>query len=452
MKNLIIFILIVVAVVTGYIALVSNVQMSLEGLEGKKEKIIRGDLTLPINAVGEIKPARRIEIKSEASGEVIEIARNAGDRVHAGEVIIRLQKDDEQRNVDRAQLELDVALAKMEEARLRYEQSKTADIEAAQAAVDQYEEQVRLAEYRWDKMARLAEHQRNDEEVLQAETTFKGLVAQRAAARADLERARLAIPRAEQLLKQAEATVASARTTLADAQKRLTKTDIVTPIDGIVGTINTQIGEVIQGGKTTLTGGTVLAVLLDMNKLLVRTEVDESDIGRVLIIAPRWARPGHESKVKMPERLEDAAAAWDQQPVITVDSFRDQEFHGVIERIYPEPRSVSGVVTYLVDVVLSSENRDVLLPGMRADVRFTSEHVSNALLCPNEAIQEGPSGRLGVYIPKIGANPQEREVEFVACTFGLDNGNFSEVRAGLKEGDVVYTKLPRKRDEDRKRG
>jgi len=451
MKNLIIFLLLGVAVVTGYIALVSNVKMSLEGIEGKREKIVRGDLTLPINAVGEIRPSRRVEIKSEASGEVIEIARNAGDRVRAGELLIRLQKDDEQRNVDRAQLDLDVALARTEESRLRFEQAKTADLDAAQSVVDQYSQQVRLAEYRWNKMNGLSDDQRNEEEVLQAETTHKGLLAQLAAARADLERARLAIPRAEQTLKQAEATVASARTTLADAQKRLSKTDIVAPIDGIVSAMNTQIGEVIQGGKTTLTGGTVLAVLLDMEKLVVRTEVDESDVGRVLAIAPEWARPGHEQDQVMPARLEDAAAAWDQSPVITVDTFRDQEFRGVIERIFPEPRSIGGVVTYLIDVVISSENRDVLLPGMRADVRFTSDHVSNALLCPNEAIHEGPSGKLGVYIPKPGEDPQEHEVQFVPCTFGLDNGNYSEVRAGVEEKMEVYTKLPRKREEDRKK-
>ncbi len=451
MKNLLILFLATVAIVAGYIAATSKLRMSLEGIEGKTEQVVRGDLTLPINAVGEINPARRVEIKSEASGEVIEIARLAGDRVRAGDLLIRLQKDDEQRNVDRAQLDLDVAMARMEDARLRFQQSKTADLEAAQANVTQIEQQVRLAEYRWKKMERLRDDQRNEEEVLQAETAYKGLLAQLAVTKADLERARLAIPRAEQTLKQAQATADSARTTLADAQKRLTKTDIVAPLDGIVGAINTQIGEVIQGGKTTLTGGTVLAVLLDMGKLIVRTEVDESDIGRVLAISPQWARPGHDADVRMPERLEDAAAAWSHLPTVTVESFRDQEFQGVIERIYPEPRSVSGVVTYLVDVVLSSNNREVLLPGMRADVRFTSEHVANALLCPNEAIREGPAGKLGVYIPKPGSMPQEHETEFVPCTFGLDNGNFSEVRAGLDEGMKVYTKLPRKRDKDRKR-
>jgi multidrug efflux pump subunit AcrA (membrane-fusion protein) len=451
MKNIIIFVLAVAVIIAGYTAATARLRMSLEGIEGRTERIIRGDLTLPIDAVGEIKPARRIEIKSEASGEVIEIARQAGDSVLAGDLLIRLQKDDEQRNADRARLELDVAEARREEARLRYEQSKTADLAAAQATVEQFEQQVELAKFRWDRLIAIRDDQKNEEEMVQRKTTYKGLVAQLAAARADLERAKIAIPRAEQLLKQAEASVETARTTLADALKRLDKTDIVAPINGIVSRINTQIGEVIQGGKTTLTGGTVLAVLLDMDRLVIGTEVDEADIGRVLAIAPYWAVPGRPADVHMPSDLRAAAATLDNLPSITVESYRDREFKGIIERVYPEPRSVSGVVTYNIDVVLSGEGTKMLLPGMRADVRFTSEHVSNALLCPNEAIREGPMGKLGVYVPKPGSSPQEHDVQFVPCLFGLDNGNFSEVREGLAEGDEVYTRLPRKRDDDGKR-
>lgn len=448
MKNTVIAILVVCVIVVGYIAAKSNLKMSIAGLEGKKEATIRGDLTLPINATGEVRPDYRIEIKSEASGEVVEIAKHGGDAVAAGDLLIRLQEDDEQRSVDRAQRDLDQAAARLEEARLNLKQVKTADLKSAKASVEQLKATVEFAMFRVNKYEGLPEDQRNPEEVLQAQTTYQSQLAQLASAEASLERATLAIPLAEQRVKQAAATYEAARTTLADAQKRLRETSIVSPIDGIVGDIRTQIGEVIQGGKTTLTGGTVLAVVLDVSKLLVRAEVDESDIGRVFKIAPEWAIPGHDSSVQVPTDLAAAAREAEHPPVITVESFRDEEFKGIIERIYPEPKSVSGVVTYLVDVVITSQNKDRLLPGMRADVRFTSEHVENVVLCPNEAIREGPGGELGVYIPKTGAPPEERETEFVTCKFGLDNGNYSEVVKGLAEGTKVYTKLPSKAPRD----
>jgi HlyD family secretion protein/macrolide-specific efflux system membrane fusion protein len=134
-----------------------------------------------------------------------------------------------------------------------------------------------------------------------------------------------------------------------------------------------------------------------------------------------------------------------------VQSFRDEDFAGVIERIYPEPKSLTGVVTYLVDVVITSENRSKLLTGMRADVSFTSEFVQNALLCPNEAIREGPRGKLGVYVPKPDSAPGTHETQFVDVRFGLDNGNYSEVLEGLDEGTFVYIKLPAKPEKDKEK-
>jgi HlyD family secretion protein/macrolide-specific efflux system membrane fusion protein len=166
-----------------------------------------------------------------------------------------------------------------------------------------------------------------------------------------------------------------------------------------------------------------------------------------LEIAPAWAVPGRDADTEMPDDLAAAMAAVEHPPEIAVESYRDEEFVGVIQKIYPEPKSLSGVVTYLVDVVVTSENRDLLQSGMRADVRFTSEHVSNVVLCPNEAIKEGPDGKFGVYIPKPGSSPQERKTEFLPCRFGLDNGAYSEVIEGLSEGMTVYTKLPQQTEE-----
>lgn len=454
MKNAIIVILLIALTLVGYYA-ATTIRLSNPNVEGKTEKVRRGDLSLPINATGEIKPALRVEIKSEASGEVIEIARRPGDRVKAGELLIRLQKDDEQRSVNRARQDLQSAQARLETARIRLELARDSELRSAQSQVDQLTPLVELADFRLKKIKALPPEQTNEEEILQRSTELQRQTAQLDAARANLEKARLAIPLAEHELTSAEASFEAFKSNLADAEKRLSKTDIVSPISGIVSRVNTQIGEVIQGGKTTLTGGTVLAAVLDDHRIVVQAEVDEADIGRVREIAPTWAIPGRESDEQMPTDLAVATQRVEHPPTITVESFRDEDFTGVIERIYPEPKSATGVVTYLVDVVITSENRTKLLTGMRADVSFTSEFVQNALLCPNEAIREGPRGKLGVYIPKPDSLPGEHETQFVDVRFGLDNGNYSEVIEGLTEGTMVYIKLPAKtdtdKDKDRKR-
>ncbi len=446
MKNAIIAVLLLVVIVVGYYA-ATTLRLPMENVEGKTEKVVRGDLTLPINATGEVKPGLRVEIKPEASGEVIEIAKRAGDRVKAGDFLIRLQKDDEQRSVDRATQELQIAEARMNAARIAQELAKGADLANAQAQVDQLEPQVRYAKYRKEKLGSFDPSFKNDEETLQRETEYLRQLALLESAKAGLEKAKLNIPRAGYDYDQYKASYEAAKATLGDAQKRLDKTDILAPIDGVVAMIRTQIGEVVQGGLTTIGGGSVVAVVLDDRKIIVQAEVDESDIGRVLDIAPPWAEPGHEGAVQMPSDPAEAARQIEHVTEISVESFREESFEGIIERIYPEPKTLSGVVTYLVDVVVTSPNRSLLLSGMRAEVRFTSEHVANVLLCPNEAIRDGPNGELGVFIPKSGAAPTEHETQFVACKFGLDNGNYNEVREGLTEGQLVYTRLPAKRED-----
>ena len=450
MKNLVIVILALSTIITGYVVATNSLKMSIEGLDGKTMTIRRGDITIPVNATGSIVPYRRIEIKAEASGEVIHIARNAGDRVRAGELLVRLDPVNEQRNVDRARLDVEVAGGRLEEVKLLLRQAETADLNGAKAIVEDLTSAMGYAKFRRDKLAALPAHQRNDEEMFERKTTYQRSQFQLRKAEADLERINIAIPRARQAVRQAKAALASSRNFEADAELRLTKTDILAPFDGIVAKIEKQVGEVIQGGKTTITGGTVLAIMLDVSRLIVQAEVDEADIGRVLRLAPPWALPGHEDGVRMPD---DPAALdnLEHVPTIRVESFPDEEFRGVIERIYPEPERRAGVVTYLVDVLISGGDRAKLLSGMRADVTFTSEHATNVLLCPTEAISRGPTGGLGVYIPKATPDSEERPYEWIPCLFGLDNGNVSEVREGLSENDVVYTKLPRKVDRDRKK-
>ena len=84
MKNVVIGILVCTTLAGGYIVATSKLRISNVGIEGKLEKIARGDLSIPINATGEVKPAKRVEVKAEASGEVIAILKQAGERARTG--------------------------------------------------------------------------------------------------------------------------------------------------------------------------------------------------------------------------------------------------------------------------------------------------------------------------------------------------------------------------------
>ena len=441
MKNLLIGVLVISTVVVGYIAAKGSMRMSLAALQGTTATTTRGDLTIPINASGEVKPERRIVIKAEASGEVIEIASLPGERVKKGDLIIRLLPDDEERNVSRAKQNLVMAAAGWEEAKSLYDQAQTADIAGAQGSVDAARARLHVSKHQADRVREDPQNY-HEEERITREAAYRSDKAQVAIAEANLEKAEKAVTRAGQAVVRAKANHQTMKSNLGDAEKQLAKTRIVAPSDGVVAQINTQIGEVIQGGKQNLTGGTALAVLIDMETLILRAEVDEDDIGRVIALAPSWAIPGHDESLRIPDDPGDAMSQVKYPATITVETYPDDAFEGVIARIYPEPTTISNVTTYIVDVVIVSENRHKLLPGMRAEVEFTSEHFDGVVLCPNEAIRPGPDGGLGVYVPRSDAASGERPYVFMPCKIGLTDGSVTHIKSGIEAGTIVYTKLP----------
>ncbi|MEE9295036.1 MAG: HlyD family efflux transporter periplasmic adaptor subunit [Phycisphaerae bacterium] len=445
MKKLFITLVVLGGLWLGYDRL-RKIDLDLGMLRGESVKCQRGDLTIPINATGEVGPLSRHEIKSEASGEIIEIRYQPGAMVKKGDLLIRLKKDDEQRSVDRAKADVTRTKAMLESAKIKERRLKTVRLEQARLRIEQIQARLDFAEFNLNKIERLhVEDQSSPDELKRVRANYKERSAGLELAKADLEDAKIAVELAYQDVLLAQAAFEQVVTALADAEERLADTDIVSPIDGMVVEIKRQIGEVIQGGKTTFTGGTVLGVVADVSKLYVRAEVDEADIGAVRDLSPQWARPGQT------RAAEDEIPFKSVTPVkVRVESFRDEEFVGTIERIHPEPNSrVSSVVTYQVDILLTSENRSKLLSGMQADVEFTAQSVHEVVLVPHEAIRRDEFDRLGVYVPDVDEKTGQRDKRFVPCRFGLDNGMYAEVLEGLSEGDEVYTVLPHKVQRDR---
>ena len=229
MKNATIGILLLATIGFGYMTALHYLRLPL-GVPGKTATILRRDLVLPIIATGDVAPYLRVEIKAEASGEVIAILAKPGDRVQKGDLIIKLEPDEEKRSVQRAELDLAIAQARLADSKDLLDLAKGPDVDAAQASVDQADAQVEQAQYDHEHVMKFADP--SPQEVQRVKTTLRSQQAQLATAKANLAKAQLAISRAGHAVTQAEAAVATAKFNLADAEKRLAKTDIVAPIDG----------------------------------------------------------------------------------------------------------------------------------------------------------------------------------------------------------------------------
>lgn len=452
MKNVLLAILLAMVFGLGWYAL-RTMRVSFHDEKGLFAKVIRSDLTIPINATGDVQYKSLTEIKSEASGTVEKRFFEAGDLVKKGELLIRLTRDEEQRGVDRAEADLQRAQANLDQARLTLRERKEIGVDRAQASLDGIIAQLDDAEHDWLRIQALDQRgEANPRELVAIKSRYDRLLAQKDDAQAQIRQAQLAIAMAEQDVILAQAALTTAEKNLSDAQERLDETEIFSPIDGMIIRMLVQEGEVIQAGKGALTVGTVLAFIADVSEIYVRAEVDEADFGVIREIAPPSARFGGNLFV---ERAEPPEAPIDKDAStvrVLVEAYRDEEFVGTIERIYPEPRKAASVVTYFVDILLTGENRDKLAMGMQADVEFTAQSVHDALLVRHDAIHK-EADKLGVYRPTKAEGQRDPAPRFVPCRFGLDNGLYAELLEGdVKEGDEVYTKLPRSPDEDEAEG
>lgn len=451
-KKLIPLIIVLGALVGAYYYVKNYVRAPFSLLEGQKSRVRRGDLVVPITASGHIRPASVTNIKSKASGEVAELPFNVGQMVRKGELIVRLDQTDEYRNVLRATAEFQRAVVAYEQATIRRREAREVSVPLAEAKLLQARAQEKLAQIEYAHQQELhaidpgGAASRREYEIVEAR--YKQAEAATKAAEAELAQANLSVLMADKEVAAAEETRQSAQRLKEEAEERLKETKVMSPIDGMVVARHIQIGELVQSGKASLTGGTVLLEIADVSDIYAEVNVDEADIGLVRTLAPESALPGSQSR---PATLPEDTIDTGQKVDITVEAYPDQHFEGVIERISPQSEVMRAIATFKVWIRIVSPNRHLLekVLNTQAQANFTAKSVRNSLLVSYEAMKPDPNGDgYGVYVPHVPPGQTREEPKFVACKFGVDNRVDVEVIEGLSEGQEVYIRLPIKSERD----
>jgi HlyD family secretion protein len=448
--------LVVVAALIGAVwyYLRTYVRYRPEWDKAKFGEVTRGDLRVPITASGLIEPNQRIDIRSKASGEVIDIKVTEGNRVSKGDVLVLLKRDDEERQRDQAKAALTRMKALLAQAEVAVDQAKQR-ILTAEAQVEETKGNGDLITYQLNMVKDLDERGMSAEkELVAARASARINAAQLKAAEANVEITQNNLADAEQAVIIQRAAVDEAQKQLEDAEERLEETTIRAPQDAIVTDVRVSVGNLVQSATRGLTGGTPVIELADVSKLKVVTRVDEADIGRVLKISPVDALPEvgglREAARQDAEMLEKRSG----RVQLTVDAFPDETFGGRIERVEPQGKLNQGSAIIQFDVHVEVTDERMLPLGTQAQVEFTVESVADTLLVPAEAVMTFQDQR-GVWIktppPRGSLEPFGKK--FVACRFGITDGAQTQVVATasgepLKEGQEVFTKLPRERKED----
>jgi multidrug resistance efflux pump len=492
-RTVIIIILVALLIVAGLILFgMADISMSNPWLDGQKEKAIRGDLVIPVTATGVVEPAKLIQIKSKASGQVTKIHVVEGQIVNAGDILVELDPVDEKRNVEARRAALNRTKSGLEKAKVSLEnyqldlplQTKLADARLKDAEARLYD-----AKYKWDKMQGYLESDVAAKvEGVTVQTTYEAALAAKQVAEAEVQRAKnnetILIRSAREDVRQAEEALVEAQKAMDEAELRLEETTVRAKSTGMVYSITVREGEMIQSGTASFTGGTTLMILADTGSMFVMAQIDEADIGAIRQIAPSYAKPGHTEKLAEDVYREKAMAIVDsfndddaaegeegqtaegdgesaEEPLdpeiqkiadeitgtpvdVTVEAYRNEQYQGVIERILPEPQRVNNAVAFRVRIRLVGKDLEKLM-GLQADLSFTTDKKEDVVLVKNEALHsEGRNCFVYVPVPEQPRDEEKRPVEI-----GMTDGTYTEIVSGLSDDEYVFTRRPQKTQKEK---
>jgi|GEM_PF-714658 len=283
-----------------YVSAVGLPQFGISFLDGEKTTAKRGDMTIPVTATGKVEAARILEIKSKASGRLMNINVVEGQMVEEGTLLAKLDPVDERRNVEAREAALHRAQSALEKAKIALEDRELElPLSTREARLRLEDSEARLVEakFNFERVRPLRrDGHAGERELVLAESNFQVSKAARDLAKVQVERAekneRLLLKSAREDVVSAQGTVDEAQKALDEAEERLSDTEIIAPADAMVYSILRKEGELIQSGTTSMTGGSPILYLADTSSMFVMAQVDEADIGSIREIAPEHATPG----------------------------------------------------------------------------------------------------------------------------------------------------------------
>jgi len=169
--------------------------------------------------------------------------------------------------------------------------------------------------------------------------------------------------------------------------------NVVAPISGVIAERNIKPGNFVQIN-------TPIFRIVDTSKLEATLNVPERELATL--------KPGMEVRLQ-------------------VDALPGREFEGAIDRIAPVVDAGSGTFR----VITAFDGGGVLQPGMFGRIRIDHDQRTDALVMPRTALLE--DGEPAVYTVR------EKKAVRVPVTLGYMDGQWVEVRKGLKAGEPVVT-------------
>jgi len=390
-------------------------------------EVVRGDLTVTVSGSGNIEISNEIKLAFGVAGRVDKIYVEEGENVSEGKVLAKLETDDLELALTRAQVartqaevavtqsQVAVTQADLTAATAEYELRKTQDLNPevdilqARAAVSEAQIYLEYVErmltqasitsdiIRWTNEVTTAKERLRAAEVRLNDLLTTTDTEEVALKRLQVEAAQQSLELAQQSLELAEQSLELAEQSLKEARKQLGEATITAPFDGLVGSVD--IDE-----KDTVTTATKIVHLIDLSSMELKVQVDEIDVPEV--------KPG-------------------QRAIIEIDALPALPLEGGVSSISLLPTWVGGVIVYEVDISFDVPESLGLRNGMSATADIIIAERNNVLLVPDRAIKSDSQGN-----PIVGVMANEQIEERTVVT-GISDGYQTEILDGLEEGEKV---------------
>ena len=317
----------------------------------------RGTVETKTVATGNVEPRYEILIKPQISGIISEVLKEAGQRVTEGEIIAKVKVIPEMGQLNSAESRVNVA----------------------RISLDQVE----------------STHRRDEQLFKQGILTAEEFDVSKANYR-----------KAKEELANAQSSLEIVRDGISRNTRSSSTTQIRSTITGMILNVPIKVGNsVIQSNS--FNDGTTIASVANMNDMIFRGNVDETEIGKI--------REG------MPIKL-------------TVGALGTRTFDAVLEYVSPKGEEKNGAIQFEIKAAVSLPDTSFVRAGYSANAEIVLERAEHVLTIPESTVEfHGDTA----FVQVVKQEKPKQIFEKRQIKTGLSDGIKIEVKEGLTEKDKI---------------
>ena len=315
------------------------------------------DLEKTTVATGKVEPRDEILIKPQISGIIDELYKEAGQTIRKGEVIAKVKVIPELGTLNSA------------------------------------ESRVRLAELN----------------AKQGETDFariEKLFEDKLISREEYEKAEVSVKQVREELQTAKDNLEIVKEGITKSSASFSSTLIRSTIDGLILDVPVKAGNSVIMSNT-FNDGTTIATVANMNDLIFRGNIDETEVGRI-----------HEG---MPLKL-------------TIGALQNLTFNAILEYISPKGVETNGANQFEIKAAISVPDSVQVRSGYSANAEIVLQRANKVLAVPESTVEfKGDSTFVYIMTDSV----PEQKFQRTQVTTGMSNGIKIEIKKGVTANDKI---------------